>query len=96
MSGVPCPTQADISRRNVNKMSSTNQTYLATGSRQTAQPVHTWLSSRIHNLRAYLAQRRARAEELRELYRCTDRELWDIGLSRSDFMAIENGTYRRD
>jgi uncharacterized protein YjiS (DUF1127 family) len=77
-------------------MSTTNQTYLVPGSQPTVQPVGTWLSSRIQQLRTYLAQRRARAEELRELYRFTDRELWDIGLSRSDFMAIERGTYRRD
>jgi uncharacterized protein YjiS (DUF1127 family) len=93
MSGMPFATQAGISRRNVNEMSSTNQTYLASESRQ---PADTWLSNHIQNLRAYVAQRRARAEELRELYRCTDRELRDIGLSRSDFMAIEKGTYRRD
>jgi uncharacterized protein YjiS (DUF1127 family) len=33
---------------------------------------------------------------LEDLYRMTDRELWDLGLSRSDFPAIEDGTYRRN
>ena len=37
-----------------------------------------------------------RTRELRELSAFDERELRDIGLSRSDFMSIENGTYRRD
>jgi uncharacterized protein YjiS (DUF1127 family) len=40
--------------------------------------------------------RRRRARELRELFAFDERELRDLGLSRSDFMSIENGTYRRD
>jgi uncharacterized protein YjiS (DUF1127 family) len=40
--------------------------------------------------------RRCRARELRELFAFDERELHDLGLSRSDFMSIENGTYRRD
>lgn len=40
--------------------------------------------------------RRRRAQELRELFAFDERELRDLGLSRSDFMAIENGTYHRD
>ncbi len=43
----------------------------------------------------FLKQRRTRARELRELHRFSDRELWDLGLSRSDIHAIENGVYRR-
>jgi uncharacterized protein YjiS (DUF1127 family) len=32
---------------------------------------------------------------MRELYRLGDRELWDLGLSRSDLLRIENGSYSR-
>lgn len=41
-------------------------------------------------------QNRQRAREIRELARFTDRDLWDVGLSRSDLMALEKGNYRRD
>jgi uncharacterized protein YjiS (DUF1127 family) len=37
-----------------------------------------------------------RARELRELRGFDDRELRDLGLSRSDFMAIEKGSFHRD
>lgn len=37
-----------------------------------------------------------RARELDELYRFTDRELADLGLSKSDLPAIEKGVYRRE
>ena len=38
-----------------------------------------------------------RAErQIRQLYRYTDRELQDVGLSRGDFPALIWGTYRRD
>ncbi len=40
--------------------------------------------------------RRSRARELNELFAFDERELHDLGLSRSDFMSIENGTYHRD
>ena len=40
--------------------------------------------------------RRRRARELNELFAFDERELRDLGLSRSDFMAIEKGTYHRD
>lgn len=43
-----------------------------------------------------LSQRRLRYEQMRELTTFSDRELRDVGLSRSDFMAIEKGVYRRD
>ena len=40
--------------------------------------------------------RRHRARELHELFALDERELRDLGLSRSDFVSIQNGTYRRD
>ena len=60
---------------------------------------NSWLSllfAGVQHLRARHTERRARAREMWELHRLTDRELWDVGLSRSDFLAIEQGTYRRD
>jgi len=39
--------------------------------------------------------RRRRARELRELFALDEHDLRDLGLSRSDFMAIRDGTYRR-
>jgi uncharacterized protein YjiS (DUF1127 family) len=34
--------------------------------------------------------------QMQELYRSSDRELWDMGLSRSDLPEIARGTYRQD
>jgi uncharacterized protein YjiS (DUF1127 family) len=45
---------------------------------------------------AYWQARRRRSRELNELFAFDERELRDLGLSRSDFVSIENGTYRRD
>jgi uncharacterized protein YjiS (DUF1127 family) len=55
-----------------------------------------WLHARLDNLGDAWAARRKRARELRDLHRFSDRELWDVGLSRSDLPAIANGTYRRE
>lgn len=41
---------------------------------------------------AYLARRR----ELHELAMMSDRDLRDLAITRSDFPAIEAGTFRRD
>jgi uncharacterized protein YjiS (DUF1127 family) len=37
-----------------------------------------------------------RAREFQSLSDFSDRELWDIGISRSDVSGVINGTYRRD
>lgn len=42
------------------------------------------------------AERRANARQLRDLAAFSDRELWDVGLSRGDLLAVEKGTFRRD
>jgi uncharacterized protein YjiS (DUF1127 family) len=57
-----------------------------------AQGVGAWISRRV----AAFADRRRRAREMHDLAMFTDRDLWDVGLSRSDLMAIEKGIYRRD
>ena len=41
-------------------------------------------------------ERRRRARELNELFAFDERELRDLGLSRSDFLSIQNGTFHRD
>jgi|tagenome__1003787_1003787.scaffolds.fasta_scaffold12322254_1 uncharacterized protein YjiS (DUF1127 family) len=41
-------------------------------------------------------RRRERARIARELLSCSNRELFDLGISRGDIPAIINGTYRRD
>ena len=77
-----------------------DQTYIIPrDQRETVGMPAAWLSpmiTRMHDAGAYLSARRARARELRELYRFSDRELWDVGLSRSDIVAMEKGIYRRD
>jgi uncharacterized protein YjiS (DUF1127 family) len=62
----------------------------------TARIFQTGLRARFTRLVEAFAARRLRAQQLRELYSFSDRELWDVGLSRADFMAIEKGVYHRD
>ena len=44
---------------------------------------------------AWRERRRQRAQMARELLSYTDRELFDLGISRADIPAILNGTYKR-
>lgn len=76
-------------------MNSSNNTYLIADSRQTTRPIGTSLSMWYQRLRASWARRCTLARQMQELYRSTDRELWDMGLSRSDLPEIAKGTYRR-
>jgi uncharacterized protein YjiS (DUF1127 family) len=76
-------------------MNPSNNTYLTADSRHTARPFGTWLSMWHQRLWAAWLQRRAHARQMQELYRSTNRELWDMGLSRSDLPEIAKGTYRR-
>jgi uncharacterized protein YjiS (DUF1127 family) len=81
-------------------MNLSNDAYPISGGRQKIAPdIGTILSAMragLHRLSASWIKRRTRAREMRELYRFTDRDLWDVGLSRSDVWSIERGTYRRD
>ena len=45
--------------------------------------------------RAWRAARRARLSIMRELSQLDERDLHDIAISRYDFTAISNGTFRR-
>ncbi len=44
---------------------------------------------------AWREQRQRRAQITRELLTYTDRELFDLGITRGDIPAIINGTFRR-
>jgi uncharacterized protein YjiS (DUF1127 family) len=81
-------------------MNFTERTYpLADRRVKTAADLDTWLSltrAWLNHLRVTWAERRARRRGIETLYCFSDHELWDLGLSRSDIPAIENGTYSRD
>jgi len=44
---------------------------------------------------AWRTERRQRSAILHDLYSFDERDLQDLGISRYDFKAIANGTYRR-
>lgn len=48
-----------------------------------------------HRIAARWQAHRRQARELRELFALDEHDLRDLGLSRSDFPAIRDGTYRR-
>ena len=52
-------------------------------------------ASLLVRFQAWRAQRQERARIARELLTYTDRELFDLGISRADIPAIIDGTYRR-
>jgi uncharacterized protein YjiS (DUF1127 family) len=67
------------------------------------QPIVSTARAWLARLRAGLGRagaswtaRRQRSREIAELAAFSDRDLWDLGLGRSDLLAISNGTYRRD
>ena len=72
---------------------------LSKGKQETVREAGVWLSwlqARLGRLDAAWTARRKRTREVRDLYLFTERELWDVGLSRFDVRAIADGTYRRD
>jgi uncharacterized protein YjiS (DUF1127 family) len=72
---------------------------LSQGQQQIARGTNVWLSwlhARLERVGTEWTAHRKRTRELRDLYRFSDRELWDVGLSRADLPAIANGTYRRE
>jgi uncharacterized protein YjiS (DUF1127 family) len=69
------------------------------GQPQIMREVGIWpsrLQPAIVRLGASWVARRQRAREIQRLQAFSDRELWDLGLGRSDLRAIAEGTYRRD
>jgi uncharacterized protein YjiS (DUF1127 family) len=72
---------------------------ISSGSQSISHEARALLSAANALLRAIVAfwiGRLERARGIHELSRFTDRELWDIGLSRSDIDAIQKGHYRRE
>jgi uncharacterized protein YjiS (DUF1127 family) len=72
---------------------------VSSNQQQVSRALNVWLS-RLHagldRISAFWAARRERAQQSEVLFRFSDRELWDLGLSRSDIPGILNGSYRRD
>ena len=67
--------------------------------RQAIQAASVWLSrlpAGLGRMAAFWAARRRRVQEAEILHGFNDRDLWDLGLSRSDIPGIINGMYRRD
>jgi uncharacterized protein YjiS (DUF1127 family) len=63
-----------------------------------ASTASAWLARQrtgLGRLGASWTARRRRSREIQMLAAFSDRELWDLGLGRSDLQAILNGTYRR-
>jgi uncharacterized protein YjiS (DUF1127 family) len=72
---------------------------ISTGQPQIMREVSVWLSllqAWLNRLGASWTARRQRSRQVQELYCSSDRELWDMGLSRSDLPAIARGTHHRD
>lgn len=78
-------------------MNLSEETWLvAPAPRQTAG---TWLfraRTGFRHLAALVAVRRQRGRDRAMLRSFSDRELWNLGITRFDIDAIFNGTYRRD
>lgn len=53
------------------------------------------LREKLAHIGTWVAERRARAQALRELQRMDERDLRDLRISPYDFNEIANGTYRR-
>jgi uncharacterized protein YjiS (DUF1127 family) len=71
---------------------------IAAGAQPIMSTAHAWLArlqAGLGRLGASWRTRRRRSREVQELAAFSDRELWDLGLGRSDLQAIANGTYRR-
>ncbi len=73
-------------------MASVYQDFIAHGGFHPMQGLGAWLSRRL----ATFIERRRHAREMADLAAYSDRELWDLGLSRSDLMSVDRGTFHRD
>jgi uncharacterized protein YjiS (DUF1127 family) len=72
---------------------------ISSSQKQAVTPTSAFLSrlqAGFYRVAALWAMRRQRTREAEVLYTFSDRELWDVGLSRSDIPGIIQGTYRRD
>jgi uncharacterized protein YjiS (DUF1127 family) len=73
-------------------MATLTQHSIAHGSFEPAHGLRSWLTRRL----AQWVEKRRANRDMQDLAAFSDRELWDLGLSRSDLMAVERGTYTRD
>jgi uncharacterized protein YjiS (DUF1127 family) len=72
---------------------------ISSSQKQAIHPASAFLSrlqTGLHRIATRWARRRQRAREAEILYTFSDRDLWDVGLNRSDIPGIIQGTYRRD
>lgn len=65
-------------------------------SHQGAAVWRTWLTTAIDRFAEVRAERRRRARDFQALSESTDRQLWDMGISRSDVASVVNGTFRSE
>lgn len=77
-------------------MNASTTTYGHAGTAAHSGGLFAFVSAKLQTARARWAEKRAHDRDMADLLRFSDRELWDIGISRSDFMAVDNGTFRRD
>ncbi len=75
---------------------SANSLLFFVGKQQTARKTGIRIPARIKQSIAFWLVKRRQAREIHDLLHFSDRELWDIGLGRSDIQSIIDGTYRRD
>jgi uncharacterized protein YjiS (DUF1127 family) len=71
---------------------------IAAGAQPIVSTARTWrtrLQAGLGRFGASWRTHRRRSREVQELAAFSDRELWDLGLGRSDLQAIANRTYRR-
>jgi uncharacterized protein YjiS (DUF1127 family) len=54
------------------------------------------LQKQISHIQTFWTVHRRREREAQALRALSDRDLWDLGLSRSDLPRVLDGTYRRD
>jgi uncharacterized protein YjiS (DUF1127 family) len=71
---------------------------IAAGPQPIVATARAWLArlqARLGRLDASWRVRRQRSREVQELAAFSDRELWDLGLGRSDLQAVASDTHRR-
>jgi uncharacterized protein YjiS (DUF1127 family) len=72
---------------------------VSTDQQRGTSTISVWLSrarAGLGRVVAYLAAHRRRLQDAEVLNTFSDRDLWDLGLSRSDIPGIISGRYRRD
>ncbi len=96
---APLPGFARHIRRNV-MMNLTESARLNSRTRaETSRNTNVWwtqVRAGLNRFAAYRAARRKHARDRQALFDFSDRELRDIGITRTDVPAVMNGTFSRD